>query len=938
VRRADPFRLSVGDEAVADFGPGLLEFLSLRDGSGERLGETLAPEWVLPISAVGTAAFALVGEEFQPWTATEVIAELRRPLRAGEIAVATVRVASLRRASVVIPFRAVSREEGDLLLEGRTVFACVGPEGVRPFDPKLLARSAPAPAPPAAPGPPSVALPPSPEKTRFADRILPASTARKLRLTYWHLKDLRRAVSEPPPAPAPAASVRWSIPSLSLRPGEAADVELEVRARAGVWQDVEVHIEPPFGYGLEVAPTHTRLRLSPGAVATIPVRVAARRPDEVNLGRPWAVDAVASAGGERLGAVRLEVRAPDPEPGRLFYVLTEDCETFDGGDKTGNYGAARVLGNHNDFMDPEDYRVQMIAKPDALNAIAEKHGARWTHFWTVPQRFATDWAASRSKTGAWELVARELDESIRRGSQRHEYAPHIHFDYEPDSKLPPQPRLLYDEKTDGILPNEYYDAGSNPNHKYHGWDGGRKGIAYVRAEGSLGDPDSKKGSLYRALRHLARLSLESPTTRVARTGAADFGGTPEDLRVSARASLANGILGNSDSGVYHTDVPLPRGRQIYFARGDDLDREVDDLAAASLVELRAPPHQLEQGTLAELNAWFDGRAAESRGPGVRAIVAMTHAMFVRGAPDPFRDVSGGDFDKIDLHLLHVRRAYPQIRFGTASEVTLEFLDYYTPVPLAVPDRLGWCSADGKTAIYSIRILGRGIPIAPDRPARLTVQVPPIAEAGDVLSLAVLEDGLPLAGTSWTASIEELPTIAFEATRSTGYMLRVEIAQALDRPAGLLGMTPGDAPAGFTRPAEDVRPDLFRLEGPRLLSGRKPPVAETRAGETWEWQYPGDLFHLLIHPVAGHAHPLGRRMHPFGRIPEGMAIDVARRLLGDGTRPERFVLKLVRPMRGDADFRLTTVVEEAAPERLVFANRIDEGGVEVARVRLEVARR
>jgi hypothetical protein len=322
---------------------------------------------------------------------------------------------------------------------------------------------------------------------------------------------------------------------------------------------------------------------------------------------------------------------------------------------------------------------------------------------------------------------------------------------------------------------------------------------------------------------------------------------------------------------------------------------------------------------------------------VRAIVAMTHAMFVRGAPDPFRDVSGGDFEKIDRHLLHVRRAHPDVRFATASEAALEFLDYATPVPLAVVGRLAWRSADGRTAVHAIRILGKGIPISPERPARLRVQLPPGADSADVRALAVLEDGRALAGTSWKATMEELPAIEFEATRSTGYALRVETARPLGAPATAGSVSPPEPGAFFASPPEDDRPDLFRLDGPRLLSGRTPPAADARAGDTWEWHYPGDLFRFLIHPVAGHAHPLGRRLHPFGRVPEGMAIDAARRLLGDAARPERFELKLVRPIRGDADFLLTSVVESASPERIVFANRIDEGGVEVARVRLSVRR-
>src|SRR4029077_17461912 len=142
-------------------------------------------------------------------------------------------------------------------------------------------------------------------------------------------------------------------------------------------------------------------------------------PHQVNLGRPWEVEISAQAapltGGKTDGATNSEIpggdkdpeipgkiagaivaiQVPDPNPGRTFYLLTEDCETFDGGLLTGDYPSRgmHIYGNQNNFMDPEDYRVQMILKPARLNQIAERHGARWTHFYAATQRFGAEWAA-----------------------------------------------------------------------------------------------------------------------------------------------------------------------------------------------------------------------------------------------------------------------------------------------------------------------------------------------------------------------------------------------------------------------------------------------------------------------------------------------------------------------------------------------------------------
>ncbi len=968
VRRVDPFRFSVGDEALVEMGPGLLQFLNFRDSQGLSLGDGLAPEWVIPIGAAGTAAFSVVCEDANPWTAVANDVELFRSVGEDETLLATASIDSMRRASVRIPYRVVSRERGDEIVKGAFVFACVGPEGPRPYDPRIhRAHSEGTVEGPKATATLSVRSPVEPARSdrgRLLDSLLPPSLARALRLTYWHVlaqrgpqrasspaeflsglgrvlksSEGRPVTSGTPPAPA-RPPIAWSVPSASLLPGESASFPVEVLHRGPGEFAGEVEIVLPPGHGLEADPVRVALRLLPGQVGTLPVRVTARRPDEVNLGRPWPLACVLRRGGAEIASDRLLVSVPDPSPGTIFYVLTEDCETFDGGPRTGAYGAAAVLGNQNDFMDPEEYRIQMIEKPDALNAIAEKHGARWTHFWTAPQRFAAEWAAARSKTGAWDRIVSDLDESIRRGSRRHEYAPHVHFDFEPDSKLPPQPRLRYDAKTDGLLPNEYYDPSANPNHKYHGWDGARKGIAYVRAEGDLSTLDSKKGSLRKSVRYLADLSFGGFFSATSRTGAADFGASPADLEISARAFLANGLLANSDAGVYETSAPLPRGRQMYFCQAADLDAEIDELSEARLVELRAPDQMLEQGATVQLNAWFDGRVRDSQGPGVRAIVGMTHAMFMKGSPEPFRDCRGGDFDRLDHHLEHVRRTYPEVRFATASEAVLEFLDYYSPELLAVVTAPRTRSTDGTTFLYPIRILGRSIPIFPERPTELAVQIPACFDAGKIRSLAVLEDGAVRQEMLPGASAHALPAIRFVASRREGYVLRVVTSRARPRVLFEPEEFPGLWSSGvgtYEELPEAEMPDLLRLERPRLLTGERKPLDGLRPGDRWEWLYPGDLFHLLVNPVAGNAHPLGRRLHPYGRFSEGIAVDAARKLFGDAVRPARIDLQWVKPVRGLADFRLVTTVEAADATGLILGNSVSESGIEVARVKLTLRR-
>ena len=341
------------------------------------------------------------------------------------------------------------------------------------------------------------------------------------------------------PTSATGSCLRIVTAPRSIPLGCSALVEVEIRNATNHPVTVAVEGHLPFGAGLSFdGPGIHNLQVDAGASCRAGFTVRADRPHEVNLGKPWSLEI--SAGNETL---KLPLAVPDPNPGRTFYLLTEDCETFDGGPLTGNYAAMETLGNHNNFMDIEDYRVQMILKPNRMNQIAERHGAHWTHFYAITQRFAVNWAAAQSKTGEWPRLAAEMDASIRAGSVEHEYCPHIHFDYEPDSMLAPQPRLVYDAATDGILPNDYWDPVNNPTHRYHDWDGAARGHSYIKPLGDWDSLDTKTGSLRKCVCYLARLAANRRSIVVGRTGTYDFGVAPEDQAVSTRAYEANGLPG-----------------------------------------------------------------------------------------------------------------------------------------------------------------------------------------------------------------------------------------------------------------------------------------------------------------------------------------------------------------------------------------------------------
>ena len=1000
VRRADPYRFSIDDEAIAEFGPGLLQFLNLQDRQGRRIGEGIRPEWTIPVGAAGTAAYGVVepAEGYQPnaWTGVTNVIEWVRPCREDEVLWAVARLDSLGRTSATIAYQVYSREGGDLLVRGQFVFVAADDQGPHAYIPNLFL-----PALKTSPHSEDLAACVSTQPltnghrklrgAKIADKVLPDASARFLRTLYWNYRDWRRSPGSSPlalvrvltetiKAPGEAGEgrktwrgrlgdyllpqtltqslrhrywvyldrkrrpqgARWTQVPGALAVNGTAPVEIEVLNPDPRPSDFEIVAELPYGFGLDFQwVSEPRFHLKPGEVRRVAGRVLALRPDEVNLGRPWGLTCFLMNEGREVARLTAEIAVPDPNPGEIFYVLTEDCETFDGGEKTGAYGELKVLGNHNNFMDPEDYRVQMIEKPKALNAIAEKHGACWTHFWTATQRFAAAWAAQHSPTGAWQQICEDLDESIRRGSRRHEYAPHIHFGFDPDSQLPPQPRLIYDPATDGFLPNEYYDPVLNPNHQYHGWDGSRKSISYVKREGTLEDLDSKVGSLRKSARHLAKLTFGGKASLTTRTGACDFGATAEDLEISARALFANGFLANADAGVYENWGGHPRGRQIYFCRRDDLEPEVDDLRDVSLVQLRAPEVMFDTHSLAELNAWVDRRLAASTGPGVRALIGLTHAMFVKGAPDPYRDLSGGDFDKIDRHLEYVRRSYPHVRFATASEVVLEFLDYYSPTLRAVVTTPRTQSLDGETLIYPVRLLGRGIPVSPSRPMPVTVQAPPYLDPEEVRSLTVLEDGRPIASAA--SRRDRLPQVEFLARGREGYELEIRTHhrrfQSLVGHPGLAASRDlwSSPSVTYEEPPEPEKAAVFKLAQPRILTKSLAEEGRLTEGDSWVWLFPADLFRLLINPMAGGTEPVGRRYHPYGRLAEGAALHSALAVCGERCRPLRCEVHWIKPVKGKSDFQLHCTLSQVAENSLRWESSFFEAEIQVSQMRVVLSR-
>jgi hypothetical protein len=733
-------------------------------------------------------------------------------------------------------------------------------------------------------------------------------------------------------------ALRLDVPTekLSLTVGERVTVTVRVENTDAGLVGLSVEVKEPSGFGVLARPlTPMPLDLASGEERRVDWEITAQRPSEVNLGRPWILEFALRGGSVEYARATVTVEVVDPEPGRIYYVLTEDSEVFDGGELTGDYSCLPELvamHNQNNFYDPEEYRWQMVEKPDAMNHIAEQYGAKWTHFWCTSHRFAAEWASRRSSTGQWEQVVELLEESIRRGCVHHEYAPHIHVAFEPDSGLPPQPRLLYDKATDGLIPNDFYDPVTNPLHRHCGWDGGRKDFSCVKALGTYSDGDTKTGSLFKACSFLSRLQRGHRQPHSSRAGACDFGVDPEDQRTSTLAHLRNGLIADADAGYHESIGVYPRGRQMYFCRADDIEREISDLSQARLVQFKAPDFFFDAVTPDILASWFGRQwralllADGSVAPGVHAIVQFTHAMVMKGASGRMEDVEGGDFDKLDRHLAGVTARYPQVQFGTMSEVALEFLDYYTPVLAAVVEpQTERVEQDGKVVRFRIRLLGATIPVSAERVHQVAVRPPAWLLPEDIAALQVLRDGLEIASCSELLSGG--PLCAFEVNRRGAvYELVVHLRQPVQTAAeeGAQIESPESAGQSLADSVSPIAPPpeaIVEIPSPRVAevhrAGRDPSV-----GDWATVMLPAGLLRLLMNPVAGGTEPLGRGFHPLGTLLYGLAASATAAACGDPQplaprdwQVEHVKARHPRPVTTESDLLSKAEIVELRPGRV-----------------------
>lgn len=528
-----------------------------------------------------------------------------------------------------------------------------------------------------------------------------------------------------------ALKAQLSAPVTTLERGAETVVTADVRNESGRTIDnAELVLQEPYGYGLLIEDGAARQSAAwaAGERRTFQWRLKAQRPDAVNANKAWPL--TLTVGGAQLAELRIAVR--DERPGRVFYVMTEDLEPIDAA------GYPTAWGNQNGWLQPEEYRGQLIGKAEALNRIAEKSDAKWTHYIAWPAIRAAEWAAERSAKNDWRQVVADVKTSVaREAAKGHEYGLHMHGDYDPDL---PGNVLSYDPASDGLW----------ANHLKHGWS------HLLEREGTLDEPNSRAGMLYRYQRILDELTAGSKQGQLitSRAGSFDFGNGPDSEAASSRAYKAVGLWGSTDSDGNQGGLTSGEyGREIYLAAVNDINQPTSDNKDVGVVEFRPTPRAsigYDNQSAAIMNAKADEgmrkfAAAGVVTPGVHAIIGFTHAMFVMG-DDGWKSTSGGQFAELDRHLQYLKTQYADrglLTFGTAGELVRDYLDYYAPKPVVlygatINDSWG-------VARYALQILGRDIPIDAAHPHIVRVKYP-LYQRDGAFRIRVLKNGQPIYST------------------------------------------------------------------------------------------------------------------------------------------------------------------------------------------------
>lgn len=553
--------------------------------------------------------------------------------------------------------------------------------------------------------------------------------------------------------------------------GESARLRLEASGFDPGAELAALALEP-YGFGVQAEITSQKPEVRDGKLNLVcEVLIRYRRPNTVNLGKPWdlnivVADLVSATFTSRI--IKISVLDDGNTEGRVLLVVTEDLEQTAG---LGSLDGSR----RRPHITPREAEIDLIQKPKLAGAIAQSTGVKWSHIVDIgsallrlklaeTSTFGSDW------NGLWTAMKVSLRKTLDSG---HDIQLHIHGYNIPGNRFC---RQYFDPVSGAILfqGNETRVQGSSGVH--NAWANN------FRKFGNWSEESTRVGSIFAGIKLLeSEIHENAPQYRTIffRAGEYDFGEDENSVAASIQALRMNQILAGSDA---HQGSPFGRdfkfykrvGQNVYFSARDSVSDRAASLHDIGILQLLPVPQRLMHDHLSPTSSIKDvvenyQLCLSERGtkPGIYVIVEMYHlnTANIYGDWDNLQQ-DYGDWKRIKDQFSQLKKYCPKLELVTVSKAIEIYLDSYAPDLVAL--RTNERRMSGKAYDYDIQFLGRDIDVSKSRPHFTSVK-PPSYFVGRIDWLEIRKGNEVI--RRWQG-VGDYNDLEFRATSRTGYTMRV----------------------------------------------------------------------------------------------------------------------------------------------------------------------
>jgi tetratricopeptide (TPR) repeat protein len=516
-----------------------------------------------------------------------------------------------------------------------------------------------------------------------------------------------------------------------LELGQVAEVKVAVRPNSGARYG-QIRVLEPFGFGLEVSPQVIDLEnLYTARDTHLTFRVCAKRPDAVNLGKPWVLNFVFTTDSTWASQL-VQFRVKDTSPGRIFLVLTDDHET--------NLYRDRMQNGLGCQIRPDEAECDLAAKTYAAQALAEKYSLKWTHLLDAGTAISLPkWAANLGPI--WNHAWRNIKTCYRAGLLRgHDHQVHLHLSAVPESYFFCYSHDMSDNVMFDLQKKDAYFKGWQINS----W------ANVVRRYGRQSDPNSRLGSLVHSVKITGGVMGQPSKPHQAvlfRAGQWDLGNCTAEREKSIMALRESFFVADSSvaEGYDCTTKPFQFGsslsRAAYFTYRNNPEKPAQCLHDAGILEVvpllmpqgnhPVEPRENPKAVVASYRTFLTkGRVK----PGRHLIMEIEHLATLPApsvSASSRKSLPDADWADMEHHFATLSGQCAALEGVTATEAIYAWLDYYTPelvVRLEPPSCEKGPGYDRLSRYrFPIRFLGQGILRDQERPHRLVVPLPSLGQ-------------------------------------------------------------------------------------------------------------------------------------------------------------------------------------------------------------------